>query len=74
MDVRGPLWRPDEDEKEDQDRTDKRAQTLLAWLEAHGIQAEHIQAVGLGRSRPLTDNDTPSEIEQNERIELILSK
>jgi len=67
-------WGPDEDEKEDQVRTDKRAKTLLAWLEAHGIQAAHLQAVGVGRSRPLTDNDTPSEIEQNDRIELILSK
>ena len=72
--VYSPLWRPDEDEKEDQHRTDKRAKTLLAWLETHGVQAEHVQAIGLGRSRPLTDNDTPNEIEQNERIELILSK
>jgi outer membrane protein OmpA-like peptidoglycan-associated protein len=54
----------------DQEITRKRAQAVVAWLEAHGIAAARLQPKALGRSKPITENDTPLEIQQNERIEL----
>jgi len=51
--------------------TEKRARTAVAWLEAHGISAKRLQANGLGRSKPISENDTDSEIQRNERIELV---
>lgn len=56
----------------DQEITRKRANAVATWLEAHGITRGHLQSLALGRSKPLTDNDTPSEIRRNERIELAI--
>jgi outer membrane protein OmpA-like peptidoglycan-associated protein len=50
--------------------TRKRGQAVVVWLEAHGIAAGRLQSKALGRSRPITENDTPLEIQRNERIEL----
>jgi outer membrane protein OmpA-like peptidoglycan-associated protein len=58
-------------EKDDLEITGKQAQVLVAWLEAHGVAPQRLQAKGAGRSKPLTENDTPAEIERNERIELV---
>jgi outer membrane protein OmpA-like peptidoglycan-associated protein len=54
----------------DLDITNKRAKALVGSLEAHGIPANRLQAKGLGRTMPITDNDTVLEIRQNERIVL----
>ena len=56
--------------KEDLEITQKRAQVLVAWLEGHGVAPQRLQAKGVGRSKPLTENDTPTEMERNERVEL----
>jgi outer membrane protein OmpA-like peptidoglycan-associated protein len=56
--------------EEDQEITGKRAKAVVAWLEAHGIAAGRLQHDALGRSKPITENDTPLEIQRNERIEL----
>ena len=53
--------------------TDKRARTVASWLEAHGIAAARLQPKALGRSKPITEKDTPQEIQRNERIELVKS-
>lgn len=50
--------------------TRKRAKAVVDWLEAHGIAAERLQPKGLGRIKPVTENDTPLEIQRNERFEL----
>jgi outer membrane protein OmpA-like peptidoglycan-associated protein len=60
----------DGNEQADLDITSKRAKTVTAWFEAHGIAAERLQSKALGRSKPITENDTPLEIQRNERIEL----
>jgi len=57
--------------QDDQEITEKRAKALVAWLESHGISEKRLQAKGLGRSKPLSENDTPLEIQRNERIELV---
>jgi outer membrane protein OmpA-like peptidoglycan-associated protein len=56
--------------EDDQEITQKRATAIVAWLEAHGIATGRLQPKGLGRSKPVTENDTPLEIQRNERIEL----
>jgi outer membrane protein OmpA-like peptidoglycan-associated protein len=51
--------------------TEKRSKAVAAWLEAHRIPAGRLHTKGSGRTNPLTENDTPLEIQQNERIELV---
>jgi outer membrane protein OmpA-like peptidoglycan-associated protein len=55
----------------DQQITSKRARAVVEWLAARGIVAGRLESRALGRSKPITDNDTPLEIERNERIELV---
>jgi len=50
--------------------TKKRANAVVDWLVAHGVTAGRLQSKALGRTKPLTENDTPIEIQRNERIAL----
>ena len=50
--------------------TRRRASALVDWLVAHGITAGRLQSMALGRTKPVTENDTTIEIQQNERIVL----
>jgi len=56
--------------EDDQEITRKRAKAVVDWLEARGIAAGRLRPEALGRSKPITDNDTPVEAQRNERIEL----
>jgi len=56
--------------QDDLEITKKRANAIVDWLVAHGIPAGRLQAKALGRSKPLTENDTAIEIQRNERIVL----
>jgi outer membrane protein OmpA-like peptidoglycan-associated protein len=56
--------------EDDLEITRKRASAVVDWLVAHGITAGRLQSKALGRTKPLTENDTPTEIQQNERIVL----
>jgi len=58
-------------EKDDLEITKKRAEAVVAWLVANGISGGRLQPKGVGRTKPLTENDTDQEIQQNERIELV---
>jgi outer membrane protein OmpA-like peptidoglycan-associated protein len=51
--------------------TRERANAVVDWLAAHGIPAENLQVKPFGRMRPVGDNDTLSEIQCNDRIELV---
>jgi len=51
--------------------TQKRAKAVIAWLEAHGVAAGRLRPQARGRNKPLTENDTPTEIQRNDRIELV---
>jgi outer membrane protein OmpA-like peptidoglycan-associated protein len=55
----------------DEEITGQRASTVVGWLQGHGIAAARLRPKGLGRSKALNENDTTTEIEQNERIELV---
>jgi outer membrane protein OmpA-like peptidoglycan-associated protein len=54
----------------DQEITRKRAKAVVDWLEAHGVASGRLQPKALGRNKPITENDTPLEVQRNERIEL----
>jgi outer membrane protein OmpA-like peptidoglycan-associated protein len=54
--------------EDDLEITRKRADAVVDWLVAHGITAGRLQSKALGRTKPVTENDTPIEIQRNERI------
>lgn len=56
--------------EDDLEITKKRAKAVVECMEAHGVAAGRLQPKALGRSEPITENDTPLEIQRNERIEL----
>jgi outer membrane protein OmpA-like peptidoglycan-associated protein len=60
-------------EESDQQITNKRAKAVAEWLAARGIATGRLEPRALGRSKPITDNDTPLEIDRNERIELVIA-
>jgi outer membrane protein OmpA-like peptidoglycan-associated protein len=51
--------------------SEKRAQAVVAWLTAHGVQAARLSAKGFGRTKPLTDNGTEDGRAKNRRVELV---
>ncbi len=56
--------------EDDKEITRKRAKAVVDCLEVHGIAAGRLQPKALGQIKPITENDTPLEIFQNERIEI----
>jgi outer membrane protein OmpA-like peptidoglycan-associated protein len=60
-----------ENAQDDLEITRKRANAVVDWLVAHGINASRLQSKALGRTKPVTENDTPIEIQRNERIALV---
>jgi len=58
--------------EDDLEITRRRANAVVDWLVAHGVTAGRLQSKPFGQAKPVTENDTPLEIQQNERIELAL--
>lgn len=52
------------------DLSNRRAQSVVAWLVGHGIAADRLQAEGRGESQPVASNDTPEGRALNRRVEL----
>lgn len=48
----------------------RRAQSVLSYLVANGVQRQRIQAFGAGEARPVASNDTDYGRQQNRRVEL----
>jgi OmpA-OmpF porin, OOP family len=53
--------------------SDRRAQSVVSYLERNGVAAQKLQAVGYGDTRPLVPNDTPDGRAKNRRIEFTVS-
>lgn len=49
--------------------SERRAASVVSWLQERGIDPSRMQAVGYGESRPLVDNSTPENRARNRRIE-----
>lgn len=55
-----------------QQLSQRRAQSVGAYLQGQGIQAVRIDAVGYGESQPIASNDTAAGRAANRRVELTL--
>ncbi len=51
-----------------------RAESVVAYLTAHGVGAERLSAVGYGSAKPIATNSTEEGRAQNRRVEFILVK
>jgi outer membrane protein OmpA-like peptidoglycan-associated protein len=54
--------------------SEKRAESVKAWLVAKGISAARITTKGYGETKPIADNKTDSGRQQNRRIEFTRTK
>lgn len=54
--------------EDDLEITRERANAVMDWLIAHGIARTRLRPRPFGRANPLTENESPSEIQRNERI------
>jgi chemotaxis protein MotB len=53
-----------------QDLSQKRAETVMAFLVSQGVKPDMISAKGFGDADPVASNDTPQGRAQNRRVEL----
>jgi len=60
--------------EDDLEVTRERANAIMDWLIAHGITRSHIQPRPAGRKNPLTEDESSSENQRNEKIVLIKSQ
>lgn len=51
--------------------SEKRAQAVVGWLVAHGVDASRLSAKGFGDSKPVADNSTEENRAKNRRVELV---
>jgi len=56
-----------------QQLSERRANTVAQYLEAHGLRSDRVIAVGAGETRPVASNDTPEGRQANRRVELTLT-
>ena len=60
----------DGSDSHNQDLSERRAKSVVAWLVAHGIEASRLTPVGRGESEPIADNDTSAGRALNRRVEV----
>lgn len=51
----------------------ERAESVVNYLENHGIAADRLQAIGRGSADPVVSNDTPAGRAQNRRVEIYIT-
>jgi len=51
--------------------TEERANAVVNWLTAHGIERSRVQPRPCGRDNPIADNESPIGVQRNERIALV---
>jgi outer membrane protein OmpA-like peptidoglycan-associated protein len=54
-----------------QDLSQRRAQSVVAWLTAKGIPPARLTALGFGKTKPVSDNASPQGRALNRRVELV---
>jgi outer membrane protein OmpA-like peptidoglycan-associated protein len=53
--------------------SEERAESVTEALVERGVQGERLRAVGLGESYPRASNDTAAGMQQNRRVEIVIS-
>jgi outer membrane protein OmpA-like peptidoglycan-associated protein len=56
-----------------QQLSEQRANSVRSYLVSQGVSADAVTALGFGKTRPVTDNNTASGRQQNRRVELVVS-
>jgi outer membrane protein OmpA-like peptidoglycan-associated protein len=56
-----------------QQLSERRADSVRAYLVQQGIPRDTVEAMGFGESRPVVDNGTAAGRQQNRRVELVIS-
>jgi outer membrane protein OmpA-like peptidoglycan-associated protein len=56
-----------------QDLSERRADSVRAYLVRQGISSQMVQAEGFGEARPVVTNNTSAGRQQNRRVELVIS-
>ena len=51
--------------------SEKRGQSVAAWLTSHGIAASRLTSAGFGATRPVADNNSEDGRAKNRRVELV---
>ena len=53
--------------------SEKRADSVRAYLISNGVSPDHVTAQGFGKSNPVADNDTAEGRKLNRRVDMIVS-
>ncbi|HEX3820206.1 MAG TPA: OmpA family protein [Candidatus Sulfotelmatobacter sp.] len=53
--------------------SEKRAQTVQAYLVGSGVTPDHVSATGFGKANPVADNTSPAGRKLNRRVEMVVS-
>ncbi len=61
------------DENYNQDLSERRADSVRAFLVSQGIPNRAVAAIGYGEAQPVASNDTAAGRQQNRRVELVVS-
>jgi outer membrane protein OmpA-like peptidoglycan-associated protein len=60
-------------EEYNQTLSEKRAQTVQAYLTGSGVAPDHVTAAGFGKANPVADNTTAAGRKLNRRVEMVVS-
>lgn len=52
--------------------SERRAESVIAYLQSHGVQRQRMIPVGAGQDHPVATNDTPEGRQQNRRVEITI--
>jgi len=55
-----------------QELSDRRAKSVVAYLTSHGIDAARLEGKGFGEAQPIADNATAAGKEKNRRVEFLI--
>ena len=54
--------------------SERRANSVVAYLVGKGINADRLSAIGYGEATPVATNDTPENMYKNRRVDLVVTK
>ena len=54
--------------------SERRANSVVAYLVGKGINADRLSAIGYGETTPVATNDTPENMYKNRRVDLVVTK